>query len=414
VSVKQGSALSDVEVVVLLAEEPTLLAIADAVAATQRRRRRAPRPSLLVVVAVLLLVAAATSLVTLREGRASIVDEALAVVGTAPVVHAVIAAEDPRGSVVEVATGRVRPVRIEIESWYDGERRLLRTTVRRNGVVVSEFLESPEGSSSSDGPVRTLPGYEPALDPALSEFARGYRAALAAGTVRLAGEDEVGGRRVQWLELERGRLRERVAVDRETYRPLLIEPFSAAGTPSGFRWRVVELESVVRANAILSRPVPRPPAPSRGDVRASAPLSARQAAARLVWPALWLGRRFEGMTLVSIERQELSRGYSPPAPRQRGGGEGLRLLYRNGERFVEIQQAPAAEPAYAFAGGRATFSWNPIPAEGFVELAALPGQERTTWLGQLRVGGVHLSLWGFSRSGVLGAARALRSIETGG
>jgi hypothetical protein len=81
---------------------------------------------------------------------------------------------------------------------------------------------------------------------------------------------------------------------------------------------------------------------------------------------------------------------------------------------VELQQAPAAEPAYAFAGGRATFSWNPVPAEGLAELVALPGAGATGWLMQLRVGGVYLSIWGSSRAVLLEAARMLRSIETGG
>jgi hypothetical protein len=371
-------------------------------------------PSLLVAAALLVLAGWIASLVLLRDGRASLVDEALAAVGAAPVVHAIIAADDPRGSVVEVATGRSRPVRIEIESWFDRDRRVLRTVVRRNDAVVGEFRESPAGSTSSDGPVRTLPGYQPALDPALTAFAASYRRSLENGSARVAEKGTLAGRSVRWIEFEAGGVRERVAVDLETHRPLVIEPLLPGGESSGFRWSVVELESISRAAADLRPPVRRPPVPVRGDVRSSEPLSVGQAAERLSWPALWLGEGFAGMALTTIERQELSRGYSPPAPALRRRGEGLRLLYRNGERYVELQQAPAAEPAYAFAGGRATFSWNPVPAEGLAELVALPGADATGWLMQLRVGGVYLSIWGSSRAVLLEAARMLRSIETGG
>ena len=413
------SAFHDAEVVDLLAEQPALLAIADAVVATQESKRpRAVGPRrALAIAAVMLVLAVAAALVELRGGGRSLVAEALAAVGTGPVVHAVIAADDPRGSVIDVDSGRETPVRVEIEYWFDEERRVLRTVVRRNGVVASEFRETRAGSESSEGPVRTLPGYEPALDPALAGFASGYRTALADGSARAVGEGELDGRAVRWLEFRARGVRERVAVDVETHRPLAIEPATPSGDAPPFRWRVDVLESVPRRSASLGPLVPRAPAPVRGDVRASVPLSAMQAAATLVWPALWLGERFDDLTLTTIERQELSRGYAPGVAGVSRRGEGLRLVYRGGGRFVEIQQAPRAEPAYAFGGGRSTFSFNPVPADGFAELTQLGGAggaDDDSWLAQLRRGGVFLSIWGSSRADVLAAARALRPIETGG
>ena len=403
--------LADFEVVELLRDEPTLLAIADAVAATQalpadaRRRRLLVLPGLLAaaVVAVALAVAVVRAAPWQRASDA-VAERALAAVGERPVVHAVLEARDPHASLVELTSGRGVPVRIRVEYWFDEERERLRTIVRRGGSVSDDVLQTRTGAESAAGPIRTLPGSRAALDPALTAFVSGYRDALAEGRARAVAHGRVAGREVLWLDLGG----ERVAIDEQSYRPLRIRPAGGA-----YEWTVTEIESIQRAGADLRVPRAAPPAPFRGDVRDSHAVSSARAAALLSWPALWLGKSFAGLRLVRLEVQRLTRGYPPGSGRAREHGEGLRLAYRTrrGARYVEIQEAPRPEPAYAFPGGRATFSGSPIPPEGYVDLAELPRARRSGWVGQLRRGGVHVTVWASSRELSVQAARALRPIR---
>ena len=403
-TVEERAFLADLEVVELLREEPALLAVADAVAATQvRPRRRRLLPRLLVAAAAL---AVALALVQLgpweREGD-GIGERALAAVGHAPVLHAVLRARDPHVTVIELASGREVPVSVRIEYWFDEGRGRLRTVVRRGDSVTDEILQTRGGAHSAAGAVRTLSGSRPALDPALAGFMTGYREELAGARPNVVGHGRVDGREVVWLDL-RG---ERVAIDEESYRPLRIRPAGGA-----YEWTVTEIESVSRARADLRRPRPAAPAPFRGDVRESTRVSSARAAA-LSWPALWLGESFAGLRPVAIELQRLTRGYPPETRRAPTRGVGLRLAYRTqaGGRYVEIQQAPRAEPAYAFPGGRATFSGNPIPREGSLDLAELPRAAASGWVGQMRRGGVYVTLWASSRELCVDAARALRRLR---
>jgi hypothetical protein len=305
---------------------------------------------------------------------------------------------------------------VVIEYWFDEPRAQLRTVVRRGGVVVDEFLQTRAGATSGAGRVRTLPGVEPALDPALAGFVTGYRDALRSGEARVIAQGELDGRRVAWLLLSNGDQRERVAVDAETYAPVLVTPFDQNGRPSTLSWRVRAIETVERVHAEFARPRPQPAKPFRGDVRASRPVSSSELPAIVSWPALWLSERWGALRLVSLELQTVTRGYPPGSRVQTGRGEGVRLRYAvDGERtYVELSQAPFPEPAYAFVGSAATFGGNPIPREGEMELVELPDASGrgATVVGQLRRDGVYVTIWASSRRLCLGAARALRRMAT--
>ncbi|MBD0349000.1 MAG: hypothetical protein ICV59_07600 [Thermoleophilia bacterium] len=411
----------DLEVAALLADEPELLAIADAVAATQAQPPRRRRWRRFVAVAAALAAAGALlALVPYGGGESSLLPEALAAIGHGPVLHARIEAELPDTNVVELATGRAAAQMVTIEYWFDEPRGRLRTVTRRGGVLVEDVLQTRAGATARRGRVVSARGVQPALDPGLAAFVTRYRRALATGEARRVGEGELEGRRVVWLAFAAGGSGRRVAVDAETYAPLVIVPLDADGRPAAFSWRVGLIESVARVEADFAPPSRRGPRPFRGDVRRSWAVSSDQVRAAVAWPALWLGESWSGLRLVSLERQLLTRGYPPGGGNGARRGQGVRLRYAaDGRRsYVELSEAPSPEPAYAFTGGEATFDGNPIPPEGSIEISQLAGSSggAPAFVGQLRRDGVYVTIWSSSRQLCLQAARALRrvALERGG
>lgn len=407
--------LSDFEVLELLADEPELLAIADAVAATQPSpRSRLRRHRLVGLAAVFAVVAALVALVPLSGDEDPFLSDALAAIGPRPVIHARIEARLPQNDVVDLATGRAEPQTVSLEFWYDEPRRRLRTVLRRGGVVVEEFLETRTAAVSGGGPVHRLGQTGPALSPALTGFVTRYRDALRSGDAEIGSNGRLAGREVTWLRFGSGSARQRVAVDAQTRTPILIVPLDGRGGAASISWRVQTIETVARVEANFATPSPRAPRPFRGDVRDARPLSSSQVVEAVGWPALWLGQSWRGFRLVSLELQTLSRGYPPGSDRAATRTRGLSLRYGMDERgdSLEISQAPAPEPAYAFAEGALTFNRNPIPRQGFVEVVEIPstsGHPRV--VGQLRQQGVFVTIWASSRELCLAAARALRTIS---
>lgn len=407
--------ISDLEVLELLADEPELLAIADAVAATQRRppqRRR--RSRLIALAAALLVVGTVVALVPLRGDGDPLLGEALAAIGGGPVVHARIEARLPQNDVVDLATGRAKPQTVSIEFWFDEPRARLRTVLRRGGVVVEEFLETRTQAMSGSGPVRRIGEGGPSLSPALAGFVTRYREALKSGDAEIAENGRLAGRAVTWLRLGSGATRQRVAVDAETRTPVQIVPLDAQGRPATISWRVRTIETVARVEANFAAPSPRAPRPFRGDLREARAISSSELATATGRPALWLGQSWRGLRLVSMELQTLSRGYPPGSGKAAELRRGVSLRYGDGALgdALEISQAAAPEPAYAFAEGALTFNRNPIPRQGFVEIVEIPSaSDRTRVIGQLRQQGMFVTIWASSRELCLAAARALRTIS---
>ena len=136
----------DAEVIELLRDSPELLAIADAITATQAApatRRRATR---LAAVAAVLGLAVALALVSPWSGRGSLVDRALAAIGSGAVIHVVETRDLSDQTLVDLRTGAESPVAQTRELWFDGERGLLRSVQRVGGAVTGEVLETPKGS----------------------------------------------------------------------------------------------------------------------------------------------------------------------------------------------------------------------------------------------------------------------------
>src|SRR5581483_494371 len=88
---------------------------------------------------------------------------------------------------------------------------------------------------------KQIPEAVPAIDPALSAFLTGYKAALESGTAHQVGEGVVNGTPIYWIQLDPvmprdvpgsdrppdvpppGPIVDRVAVDKTSYRPVYVE-----------------------------------------------------------------------------------------------------------------------------------------------------------------------------------------------
>lgn len=410
---------SDPEVVAVLRDEPELLPIAEAVRATlgaryQRRRRRLRLARL--GVAALVSAAAVALAVSLpwNGGEAGIVDRALAALGSrGPVVHVVARAELPGQNLVELSSGRAIPERTEVEIWFDESRGLIHTIVRRDGVRVGDILGRAQATVSAAGPVIGGRSIAPRLDSALLGFATGYRAALANGRAETLGRRSKGRGTVELVEIPtRFGLRERIALDPVTLRPLSIEPLAPDGRPSGVESTVVRMETLPAQDANFRRPRARNSGPSGGAVTESRQIPLALAR-RTLAGALWAGPRLGELELRLVQRQTLVRSY-PQGGGRRRPTRGLALVYgfvRNGlpdssASFFQLQQSAGPEPAYGFLSG--ALRLEPLPPAGLLRLKG--SSASVVWRGELRTHGLVLALTASSRALLLLGARSLAPI----
>jgi hypothetical protein len=449
----------DPEVLAELRDEPELLAVADALAEALRReplaarRRRASALAALTGAVSVAALAALVLVFVLRGGEPGVVDRALAAVGDGPVLHAIVREDVPADStLVEIATGRrLRESRVlEIETWFDEARGLKHTITRTNGRLTDDELQTPEGTTARFGPVwtcariarhpieatrarvscnqsgengttpRDVPEPPATIDPALGGFASSYRGALASGSPRQAGEGVVDGRPVYWLEFQLPAIRdpgpggivheqsERVAIARDTYRPLLVR-FFLDGVQRR-EYSVVTIESVSERAADFSRPQPVPPGErvSSGDVVSEEEIGLGEARSALAIPALWAGAEIGELKLSLVKRQQVRTSYAEDAGVPARTGTAIELVYgdvSNGHAtgdFVQLEESTAPEFAFGWVPER-----YPTAPDGFIRFTFL------NW-GFLRRDGLYVRI---SASGgedvVLAAARRLAPIPSG-
>jgi hypothetical protein len=387
----------DREVVTLLAREPQLLAIADAVAATHAARRRLPVRSL-AAVAALLAAAGLALLAPWGDGAPSVVESARAAIGSGPVLHAVVEYEGD-DALVDLATGKSTPRVHRIEYWFDEERELLHTKLSTDGVQITEIVEDPKMAYSDLGSFETN-GYSPQLDPALAGFATGYREALENGSAREVGKSKIGLRPVTLLAFQRGS-REvlTVAVDEETGRPLRFSSTMAGGRRS-HEWTVAQIETVQRSGALFARPELAPPRPTGGSQGEARPVELEGVTAAFGGQAAWLGPTFRGRALDFV-------GIAPTTAQLTDGKqvEGLVLQLKYGRVHVRVGRGLAGAYAVGMEDGG-----DPPPPPGSIAITRDIGGPRG-WAGELRAHGVYVSISAPTGPELIDAARALRPLE---
>lgn len=392
------SPLRDRELVELLADEPELLAIADALVATQRREHTVRRPkaaqlrrhwAYLATATAVAAAALALLVAAPWRGSESLVGRALAAVGDGPVLHVVTQQQlsAPGGwyQPVSLATGKPLPVTIRQEIWFDQSRDLKKTVTTVNGIAFDQLLETRAGSFTSAGPVytcawiaahpvaatkarvscnanmqngtkpRRIPEQRPTLDLALAGFVDQYRSALASGRATKIGTGQVDGHQVIWLRITvPGQdpavypRTEEVAIDASTYAPVLVRTTGAQ--PVEFKVREIGTQNY--DGALFTRPVLAYP-PTGGETAGTVPIDLAQVPALLGGKALWLGQSWNGYRLVGAERQDLLTGYGAASGRKPTPSVGVVLTYAPGgssadsPRALRIKEANQCVNAWA-------------------------------------------------------------------
>jgi hypothetical protein len=438
--------LRDRELVELLADEPELLAFADALVAThdpclQRAGRRRLGPASLAAAAAVIAAAAALALIAPWQSAPSLVDRALAAVGDKPVLHVVIAPPADQWPLVDVESGRPIARTQQTAIWFDQSRDLKKTVTTLDGQVLDETLETDHGGFTRDGPIYTcawiaahpveatkarvscnasmengttprhIPERPPTLDEALAGFVDRYRADLASGRAREAGRGRIDGRDVIWLELpESGGARwppERVAVDAVTYKPLRV----VAG--AALRFRVVTAETVAFAPSLFTKPeqIDAPPGGVGGSSKSRTDVSPQQGAAALGGTAVWVGPEWQGYRLVERNRYDLSIGYGPLSDHAPAHTTGIEFVYArigpDGD-IVEHSSFSLAETTVCTILWGWTCSARDPTAPG--QLLMLEPR------GLMRAEGLYVTIWNWHRlqgPAILDVARALRPVMSG-
>jgi hypothetical protein len=324
-----------------------------------RRRRTALRFA--TAAAAVAVAASALAVTAPWEGGPTLVERALAAVGTGPVLHAVIVAPpQERDAVIEIASGEARTRERLTEIWFDASRDLKKTVMTLDGFVLDEILENAEGGFTRGGPVitcswiaahpveatklgvscradgengttpRDIPEQPPILEESLAGFVDHYADALAAGRAREGGRGRAAGRDVIWLEIDvpaagGGAARvERVALDSASYKPLLVE--TAGGAT---RFAIREIETVPYAPWLFTKPsrITAPDGGSGGSVKSKRVVSPAEAAAALQGKVLWLGENWRDYRLVETRLVDLRIGYGALSEREPTNVTGVELDY---------------------------------------------------------------------------------------
>jgi hypothetical protein len=395
----------DVELLELLRDEPELLAIADAVASTQRRRRRLPRRVLLAAAAV--MAAAAVALLAPwqdEDGGGLVTERALAALPTkAPVMHVVL--EQRLGTRMNLETGRLSPVLVRSESWYDRERSLLRVRGYRDGRLLADSTVRAAGDS-----------IDAAMVIGFAQAADVIRKALADGRARIVGEARIRDRDVYLLDAEpepggyQGPVR--TAIDKHTYELVQLRGESFAGSPE-WELNVLAFDYLPRRGGVFGRPGPDNSMTGSGAEIIPIDLAAaRTALGGKV--ALWAGPELDGKAIGAVALHDVQVDSPVGRPIR---GQALKLTYGAGglggprRGSVVLTQIRADDPARSYLEEA-----NTTPP-GFADLhSSMIGSDQNqfrSWTASLRHSGFLVKIEGVDRELVLRAARALRPIPAG-
>ena len=354
-----------------------------------RRPRRAVR-RLMVAFAgaagLAVLAFAAVAFWPTSSGGDTLVQRALAAVGTGEVLHVVTEQPLPSGGWYEpVSLPSGTPIEItqRQEIWFDQSRDLKKTVTTLNGFVYDQLLETPQGGFTPGGPVYTcawiaghpieatkarvscnangqngtkphkVPEQPPTLDLALAGFVDHYQSALASGEATKTGTGQVDGHQVIWLRVnataqsDGGYPAEDVAIDASTYAPVLVR--TSGSQPVQFT--VTEIDTQAYEPSLFTRPA-RVYGPTSGRTEGTSPIGLAQAPALLGGKALWLGQTWNGYQLVKVEQQNLVTGYAPQSGKQPVHSVGVIFTYAppggtaDGADVLQIEEATQCEDGW--------------------------------------------------------------------
>jgi hypothetical protein len=392
----------DDELVELLATEPELLAVADAIAETQQRGL--PQTWLsragIAAVAAAAIVGLLVSAPWQHRHAPSLVDRALAAVGTGPIIHAVIETETGMTS-VDLATEEERPVAATMELWFDQDRRIEHTLSRIDGQLQDDRLVSPTGETALSG---TIPGGPaPVLDPALGKSVDGYREALANGDAKVFGDGSVNGRAVTWLQLAPTSWgNERVAIDKLTSEPVRVETSWNGGR--SWAYDVRSIESLPEGSGDFKPPIASTAPQPQAFMREPMPI-APESAKTVLTGALALDTAFQGLPLTQVLETKLSTLYGPDAKRDPIVSRGVEFDYGSdsltaGRPYLWLQEATQPKPQL---GWRASL----VPRRGRLLIRSGLGVPGETVTGLMVKNGIYITILASDRQLMLDAARAL-------
>ena len=403
-----------------LTPEPTRVSDWDKVLRDARPGRRSLALKLAVATGV---VATATLFVSApwKGGQhAGVLDRTLAAVGDQPVLHVVLETSPKRDPLVDIETGKPVARAETTEIWFDESRGLRKTVSSVNGIPLDDMLETPDGGFTQSGPIYTCkwiaehpaeaakarvscPGgvdpnqsTAPTLDPALAGFVDHYRSALASGNARRISAGEAGGRDAIWIEFGKGRARERVALDKSSYTPVLI---------SGKEWsaRVREVETMPYEPRLFSMPKPVVRLAGQSLISEHELGGAERTLAVIGGRAFWLGPTWRGLRLTKVEKEVWSARYDPLSRRDPVRGPGVKLTYSKDEPRSSSRRPALA--IYETSSCRFAFGWMCQPGDPGEGMALLRGP-----MTMLVRDGVFITILAPNDSDGLDLARSLREI----
>jgi hypothetical protein len=355
----------------------------------------------------------------------------------------------PGTTTIDLRTGRVTPLRIRTETWFDANRGLRRTVTWRGGLR-SEVLETPQGVWSDTGRVptcswiaahpvkatqlrvscsasgrngtvpRRVPEARPTADPAFGAFISGYRTALQSGRARNLGAGQIGDRPVYWIGFNAGSGRtatsERVAVDRDSYRPVSYRVLAAGRLVRAAR--VVGVAVIEYAPSLFRRPPPNTnAAPVAGQVASTRHVPSAVAETALDGAARSLGTSFASLPLIDARIDELTTGYGPLSHRPVSRAPGVQFMYGDsggilgGGPFLRIGEALTPQMAYGMDGQASGLKRGSLllirVGSETVSANGSPSARRVLWFARMRAGRLFVALQGSSRQTVVRAAQAL-------
>lgn len=390
-------ALRDPELFELFADEPGLLAVADAVAATQQPPRKAllHRPAgRIAVVAAVGLVAVVVALV-LPKGNSGIVDRALAAIGTGPVVHVIT--DVPTGVVdVNLHTGRRTASTYRIELWVDRGFKRFHLIMRYHGKTAVDVLYPQDAKNGATAG---------SVDPAFAALWVGYRQALANGQAKVVRKGVAYGRAVYWLRFRAGAAKSppsEVAVDATTFKPVVYRVYSGS---IAVDQHILLAETIAFSTRDFTR---RGPAPQTGLSSGSTSSGSGSATAPTkTVPRGWLvaDEHIAKHKLAAVESFTSTTGHTTV--------HGIQLVYG------PLQHGGAADDATTIEELRQPDDprlWAHIPA-GVIEIqkgqtSTSSGRSFTTWTGHLRSHRHYVTIsTADGEATVIAIARSLRLVQ---